>query len=146
VTKLDQSAKDKISVLIAEDEPLIRMAYADYLAECGYSPIEVGTGDAAVEILQENLAIQIGDGLQLQMKPQEVIRILGKPSSRVRDFFGAGGRIGYAYEKAADANDPALGQNSASVRQQGFTIYNELILNAAGGKLDGLLASRVTSN
>ena len=49
----------QFTVLIAEDEPLIRMAYAEYLAECGYVPIEVGSGDAALNILEKNIAIDI---------------------------------------------------------------------------------------
>jgi CheY-like chemotaxis protein len=47
------------TILIAEDEPLIRMAYAEYLTECGYFPIEVGSGDAAVAVLEKNIAIDL---------------------------------------------------------------------------------------
>jgi len=47
------------TILIAEDEPLIRMAFAEYLTECGYVPIAVGSGDAAVEVLEKNVAIDM---------------------------------------------------------------------------------------
>lgn len=56
---LHRSPDFQFTVLIAEDEPLIRMAYAEYLAECGYVPIEVASGDAAVEVLEKNIAIDI---------------------------------------------------------------------------------------
>lgn len=44
---------------MVEDEPLIRMAYAEYLADCGYLPLEVSSGDAAVEVLEKSMAIDI---------------------------------------------------------------------------------------
>jgi two-component system, response regulator PdtaR len=47
------------TVLIAEDEPLIRMAYAEFLSDCGFFPIAVHNGDAAVELLQKRVAIDI---------------------------------------------------------------------------------------
>ena len=59
VTDLHKPAGFPVTVLIAEDEPLIRMGYADYLAECGYIPVEVGSGDAAVEVLEKDSAIDI---------------------------------------------------------------------------------------
>jgi CheY-like chemotaxis protein len=59
VAEFHKPAGFQFTVLIAEDEPLIRMAYAEYLTECGYVPIEVGSGDAAVEVLEKNIAIDI---------------------------------------------------------------------------------------
>jgi CheY-like chemotaxis protein len=49
----------QFTILIAEDEPLIRMAFAEYLTECGYIPIAVGSGDAAVDVLEKNVAIDM---------------------------------------------------------------------------------------
>ena len=39
------------TVLVVEDEFLIRSMIIDYLTECGYHVIEAGTGDEAVEVL-----------------------------------------------------------------------------------------------
>jgi CheY-like chemotaxis protein len=39
------------TVLIVEDEVLIRMSVADYLRHCGYRVIEANNADEAVEIL-----------------------------------------------------------------------------------------------
>jgi hypothetical protein len=80
--------------------------------------------------------LTVGNGLHLRMTAQEVIRLMGQPSGNARDFFGVGGHIGYAYDKPVDVNDPALGQEAVSLRQE----------NTVGGKVNGLLASRVTSN
>ena len=49
----------QFTVLIADDEPLIRMAFAEYLTDCGYLPVPVRSGDEAVEMLEKNLAIDI---------------------------------------------------------------------------------------
>jgi len=41
------------TVLIVEDEVLVRLAIADCLRECGYKVIEAATSDEAVQVLQE---------------------------------------------------------------------------------------------
>jgi CheY-like chemotaxis protein len=53
------STNFQFNILIAEDEPLIRMAFAEYLTECGYVAIDVASGDAAVDVLEKNIAIDL---------------------------------------------------------------------------------------
>jgi DNA-binding NtrC family response regulator len=51
------------SVLIVEDEPLIRDLCADVFKQAGYRVVEAETGDAALEILNsgENVAAVVSD-------------------------------------------------------------------------------------
>jgi DNA-binding response OmpR family regulator len=44
---------DKRSILIVEDEPTIRMELADYFARRGFQVVEAGSGDRAMEIIQQ---------------------------------------------------------------------------------------------
>jgi len=39
------------TILVVEDEVLIRLAVSDYLRDCGYRVVETGSGDEAVTIL-----------------------------------------------------------------------------------------------
>lgn len=48
------------TVLIVEDEVLIRMLIAGYLRDCGFKVIEAASGDEALQVLQEaEVAIDI---------------------------------------------------------------------------------------
>ncbi|MGQ0582579.1 MAG: response regulator [Reyranella sp.] len=47
------------TLLVVEDEVLIRMAVSDYLRECGFHVIEAGSADEAVEVLKTDTAIDI---------------------------------------------------------------------------------------
>lgn len=47
------------SVLVVEDEPLIRIDLTDYLTDCGFSVVEAGSADEAVEILESHSDIGI---------------------------------------------------------------------------------------
>ena len=47
------------TILVVEDEVLIRMAVSDYLRECGFHVIEAGSGDEAVEVLKADTAVDI---------------------------------------------------------------------------------------
>lgn len=42
------------TVLVVEDEVLIRIALSDYLQECGFKVLEAGNADEAVEIIQHS--------------------------------------------------------------------------------------------
>jgi CheY-like chemotaxis protein len=42
------------TLLIVEDEELIRVALADYFQDCGFKVLETATADAAVEILEKS--------------------------------------------------------------------------------------------
>ena len=56
-TSEDQA--DPPTVLVVEDEVLIRMSTADYLRGCGYHIIEVGSGDEAVAVLKADVRIDV---------------------------------------------------------------------------------------
>ncbi|MXP45383.1 response regulator [Allopontixanthobacter sediminis] len=45
------------SILVAEDESLIRMLMVDTFEDAGYTVIEVGTGDAGIHILGQGQTI-----------------------------------------------------------------------------------------
>jgi CheY-like chemotaxis protein len=45
-------AQDAPAVLVAEDEPLIRMVVADVIAEAGFAVYEAGDADEAIRLLQ----------------------------------------------------------------------------------------------
>jgi len=45
-------APRKSSILVVEDEPIIRMALADHLESVGFDVTETGSGDRAMEIHQ----------------------------------------------------------------------------------------------
>jgi CheY-like chemotaxis protein len=47
------------TVLVVEDEPLVRMSIVLHLEDAGYTVLEAGNADDAVEILQANTAITI---------------------------------------------------------------------------------------
>ena len=47
------------SVLVVEDEVLIRMAVADYLRDCGYRVVETSNGDEAVAVLKADPHIDV---------------------------------------------------------------------------------------
>jgi CheY-like chemotaxis protein len=47
------------TVLIAEDEVLVRMVIADYLRDCGYHVIEVANADEALAVLKTETKIDV---------------------------------------------------------------------------------------
>ena len=47
------------TVLVVEDEVLIRMAISDYLRDCGYRVFEAGNGDEAVVILRTDAHVDV---------------------------------------------------------------------------------------
>lgn len=48
------------TVLVVEDEVLIRWVIAEHLRDCGYRVIEAGTGDEAIDILRRTaLAVDV---------------------------------------------------------------------------------------
>ena len=49
----------QIVVLVVEDEPLVRMGIADYLADAGFKVLEASNADEAVALLAVNLDITI---------------------------------------------------------------------------------------
>ena len=59
-TQSDDSAPaSRPTVLVVEDEVLIRMAVSDYLRECGFHVVEAGSADEAIEILKSDTAVDI---------------------------------------------------------------------------------------
>jgi CheY-like chemotaxis protein len=61
VGSASEQAKSKRTptVLIVEDEVLIRMAIADYLRDCGYRVVEAGNGNEAVAVLTADPAVDV---------------------------------------------------------------------------------------
>lgn len=47
------------TILIVDDEPAIRGFLYDYLSECGFNPLAVGSGDEAVALLEQNFSIDL---------------------------------------------------------------------------------------
>src|SRR5262245_30312992 len=47
------------TVLVVEDEVLIRMAVSDYLRDCGYRAVEAGNGDEADTVLKADPHIDV---------------------------------------------------------------------------------------
>lgn len=47
------------TVLVVEDEVLIRMAVSDYLRECGFHVVEAGNAEEAIEVLKADTAVDI---------------------------------------------------------------------------------------
>ena len=47
------------TILVVDDEVLIRMVIAEHLRECGYQVIEAGDGDEAIEVLRADDRIDI---------------------------------------------------------------------------------------
>ncbi len=45
------------TVLVVEDEVLIRWVIADHLRDCGYRVIEAGSGDEAIEVLRRTALV-----------------------------------------------------------------------------------------
>lgn len=52
-------AYSKVSVLVVEDEPLLRMGIVDHLEEQGFSVLEAANADEAIAILSNNTMVQI---------------------------------------------------------------------------------------
>jgi CheY-like chemotaxis protein len=57
--RTSEDRADPPTVLVVEDEVLIRMSTADYLRGCGYHIIEVGSGDEAVAVLKTDVRIDV---------------------------------------------------------------------------------------
>lgn len=47
------------TILVVDDEVLIRMVIAEHLRDCGFRVIEAGDGDEAIEVLQADDRIDI---------------------------------------------------------------------------------------
>jgi DNA-binding NtrC family response regulator len=47
------------TVLVVEDEVLIRLAVSDYLRECGYQVIEASNADEAVRVLSADIKVDV---------------------------------------------------------------------------------------
>ena len=54
-----KSAKLRHVVLIAEDEPLVRLTGADLLADAGFDVLEAGNADEALRILEATPAVRV---------------------------------------------------------------------------------------
>jgi DNA-binding response OmpR family regulator len=104
------------TVLIVEDELLLRMGVADYLRGCGYRVVEADNGDEAVSVLESDARIDVvftditmpgtlnGFGLAqwVRRKRPEVRVILTSGISRtaqeVRDLCAHGSLVAKPYD------------------------------------------------
>ncbi|MDA6490278.1 response regulator, partial [Escherichia coli] len=48
------SEEERTSILVVEDEILVRYVICDYLRDCGFHVIEAGTADEALEYLRSH--------------------------------------------------------------------------------------------
>ena len=55
----DPAVEPAETILVVDDEVLIRMVIAEHLRDCGYRVIEAGDGDEAIEVLQADDRIDI---------------------------------------------------------------------------------------
>ncbi len=55
----EPAAAPEPTVLVVEDEVLIRMAISDYLRECGYRVVEAGSGEEAIQVLQAGVTVDV---------------------------------------------------------------------------------------
>ncbi len=53
------SATEPVTILVVEDEALIRMIGADMLAEAGFHVLEAGSADEAIKILERASDVQL---------------------------------------------------------------------------------------
>jgi DNA-binding response OmpR family regulator len=121
-------ATDKTStVLIVEDEPIIRMGIADHIRRQGYNVIEAGTGDRAMDIIQSGKTVDIivtdvqmpgqHDGIALALWarrnfPRIKLIIVSGATSGAVDLLGEEGSImpkPYHYEKVVARIGELLG-------------------------------------
>jgi CheY-like chemotaxis protein len=55
----DSAPASQPTVLVVEDEVLIRMAVSDYLRDCGFHVVEAGNADEAIDVLKSNTTVDI---------------------------------------------------------------------------------------
>lgn len=58
-TSGDAALESAPTVLVVEDEVLIRMAVSDYLRDCAFRVVEAGSGDEAIQILEAGIEVDI---------------------------------------------------------------------------------------
>jgi DNA-binding response OmpR family regulator len=100
----DEMAKP--TILIVEDEPIIRMGIADYIQRQGFNIIEAGTGDRAIDIIKTGTTIDVivsdvqmpgtHDGIALALWTRrnfphiKLILVSGATSGAVEELRGEG--------------------------------------------------------
>ena len=58
-TRSEDAPDSQPTVLVVEDEVLIRMAVSDYLRECGFHVVEAGSADEAIEVLKADTVVDV---------------------------------------------------------------------------------------
>ena len=107
------------TVLIVEDDVLIRMSIADYLRDCGYHVIEAGNGDEAVTVMKTDTEVDVVfsdvmmpgsiDGFSLAKwirQERPCVRIIltsgvAKSAREARDLCDDGPLVGKPYDHRA---------------------------------------------
>lgn len=57
--EMKESTRDKVHVLVVEDEVLVRMSTVMSLGELGFATLEAASGDEALHILERHPEIQV---------------------------------------------------------------------------------------
>ena len=55
----DSTGKPPPTVLVVADEVLVRMAVSNYLRECGYTVVQAGDAQEAIEVMTSGVAVDI---------------------------------------------------------------------------------------
>jgi len=55
----DNPPDSQPTILVVEDEVLIRMAVSDYLRECGFHVVEAGNAEEAIAVLKSDTTVDI---------------------------------------------------------------------------------------
>ncbi|MBN9515049.1 MAG: response regulator [Alphaproteobacteria bacterium] len=58
-TSGDAAPESAPTVLVVEDEVLVRMVVSDYLRDCAFHVVEAGSGDEAIQILEAGIEVDI---------------------------------------------------------------------------------------
>ncbi|WP_085809134.1 PAS domain-containing protein [Sphingomonas sp. TZW2008] len=102
----DDGAADRGVALLVDDEELVRMSTADMLSDLGFAVIEVGSGEEAMQLLEQEqaIAVVVTDHLMPGMTGTELARHVqqARPSLPVLLVSG------YADIEGVDADRPRL--------------------------------------
>ena len=102
----DDRAADRGVALLVDDEELVRMSTADMLSDLGFAVIEVGSGEEAMRLLEQERAIDVvvTDHLMPGMTGTELARHVQHVRPRLPVLLVSG----YAEIEGVDADRPRL--------------------------------------
>lgn len=102
----DDGAADRGVALLVDDEELVRMSTADMLSDLGFAVIEVGSGEEAMRVLDQEraIAVVVTDHLMPGMTGTELARHVQHVRPRLPVLLVSG----YADIEGVDADRPRL--------------------------------------